>query len=106
MSKQLLGYSIPFRGRLSLDELQPHLYSLPDQPDAIPYITSYYKARWGFCLSHRQREQLPPGDYEVVIESELFDGVLNYGELILKGESEQEVFVSTLFRKRLAPLPI
>ncbi|MBK8973600.1 MAG: DUF4910 domain-containing protein [Hahellaceae bacterium] len=91
----LLGYSIPFRGRLSLDELQPHLYSLPDQPDAIPYITSYYKARWGFCLSHRQREQLPPGDYEVVIESELFDGVLNYGELILKGESEQEVFLST-----------
>lgn len=91
----LVGYSVPFRGRLSLDALQSHLYSLPELPDAIPYITSYYKERWGFCLSHRQREQLPAGDYEVVIESELFDGVLNYGELVLKGESEQEIFLST-----------
>ena len=77
-----LGIASRFRGRLSLDALQSHLYSLPEPPDTIPYITSYHKGTLGFCLSHRQREQLPAGDYEVVIESELFDGVLNYGELV------------------------
>ena len=54
----LLGYSIPFKGRMSLSELKNHLYTLPEQPDAIPYITSYYKERWGFCLTHEQYESL------------------------------------------------
>ena len=91
----LLGYSAPYRAKLSLEALQDHLYSLPEQADAIPYVTSYYKERWGFCLSQNQRDQLKPGEYEVVIDTELFDGVLNYGELILPGQSEQEVFLSS-----------
>jgi aminopeptidase-like protein len=91
----LLGYSIPFKGKMSLAELKEHLYTLPEQSNAIPYITSYYKERWGFCLTHEQFESLDDGEYEVFIDSELFDGELNYGELLIKGESEKEVFLST-----------
>jgi aminopeptidase-like protein len=91
----LLGYSIPFRGRMKLEELQKHLYSLPEKPTAIPYITSYYEQRWGFCLTQEKRDSLEDGEYEVVIDSKLFAGQLNYGELILPGESDQEVFLST-----------
>ena len=91
----LVAYSIPFCGRMKLDELQKHLYSLPEQPNAIPYITSYYEERWGFCLTQEQRESLDDGEYEVVIDSKLFEGQLNYGELILPGESDEEIFLST-----------
>jgi len=91
----LVGYSVPIKKKINLQELNEHLYSLPDQPNAIPYITSYYKERWGFCLSHEQRMQLEDGVYEVHIDSELFDGSLTYGELILKGELSQEIFIST-----------
>jgi aminopeptidase-like protein len=91
----LVGYSTPVRLRMRLAELQAHLYSLPEQPDAIPYITSYYKERWGFCLSQQQRDELVDGDYEVVVDTELFDGSLSYGELVVMGSSTQEVLVST-----------
>jgi aminopeptidase-like protein len=91
----IIGYSIPFKGRLSFDELKKHLHTLPDQPNAIPYITSYYKQQWGFCLTHDQKNTLGDGNYQVVIDSKLFDGQLNYGELLLPGESDQEVFLST-----------
>ena len=91
----LVGYSVPFCGRMKLEELQKHLYSLPEQPNAIPYITSYYEERWGFCLTQEQRNVLADGEYEVVIDSKLFNGQLNYGELILPGESDQEIFLST-----------
>lgn len=91
----IVGYSIPISKKLSLQELEKHLYSLPKQPDAIPYITSYYEERWGFCISENQRNLLEEGEYEVFIDSELFDGSLTYGELIIPGESEQEVFLST-----------
>lgn len=91
----VVGYSIPVDETLTLDELQEHLHSLPDQPDAIPYITSYYKERWGFCLTHKERVKLRDGDYHVFIDSELKDGNLTYGEYILPGESNKEVFLST-----------
>ncbi len=91
----LVGYSIPFRGKIQLSELQEHLYSLPEQPNAIPYITSYYKERWGFCLKQEQRNSLEDGEYEVVIDSKLFSGKLNYGELIIPGETKKEIFLST-----------
>jgi len=91
----LLGYSISFEGSLSLEKLKEHLYTLPEQPDAIPYITSYYKERWGFCLCQNQFDHLEDGDYYVKIKGKHFDGVLNYGELILPGKSQEEVFIST-----------
>jgi aminopeptidase-like protein len=91
----LVGYSIPIHTKLSLSELQSNLYSLPEQPTAIPYITSYYKEHWGFCLSQQQRDRLEDGEYEVLIDSELFDGSLTYGELLIQGKSDKEIFIST-----------
>jgi aminopeptidase-like protein len=91
----VVGYSTPIDQQLPLHELQEHLYSLPDQPNAIPYVTSYYKDRWGFCLSHADRLQLNPGIYRAVIDSELKDGSLTYGECIFPGATKQEIFLST-----------
>jgi aminopeptidase-like protein len=91
----VVSYSTPIKKTLSLSELQKYLHSLPDQPDAIPYVTSYYQERWGFCLTDNQRKMLVEGDYQVYIDSELADGSLTYGELIIHGESEKEVFLST-----------
>lgn len=91
----LVGYSIPVRLKLSLAELQEHLYSLPNQPKAIPYITSYYKERWGFCLSHEERLGLEEGEYEICVDAQLFDGSLTYGEILITGELPKEVFIST-----------
>ncbi|MBZ0089487.1 MAG: DUF4910 domain-containing protein, partial [Thermoanaerobaculia bacterium] len=91
----LLNYSAPFRGRLPLAELRGHLFSRPDRPDAIPYRTSYYKEAWGFCLPQREVEALAAGEYEVVVDTELFDGALSYGELALPGQWEEEVLLVT-----------
>lgn len=91
----LVGYSIPINKKMSLAELNEHLYSLENQPDAIPYITSYYKEHWGFCLTHEQRMKLEDVGYEVVIDSELKDGHLTYGELLIPGKLEEEIFLST-----------
>ena len=91
----LVGYSIPFVGSVSLDELKEHLYTLSDQPNAIPYVTSYYKERWGFCLTQEQFDDLKNGTYKVVVDTSLFDGELNYGELLIKGKSDKEIFLST-----------
>jgi aminopeptidase-like protein len=91
----VVGYSIPVDKEVTLAELQEHLHSLEDQPDAIPYITSYYSPRWGFCLSHLQRLTLSAGTYHVVIDSDLKPGVMNYGEMILPGKETTEVLLST-----------
>ena len=91
----LVGYSVPFEGEISFEELRKHLHTLPDQPNAIPYVTSYYKDRWGFCLSQDQFNTLENGTYKVVIKSTLFDGELNYGELLIEGKSDKEIFLST-----------
>src|ERR1700693_4297169 len=91
----LVSYSVPVDTTVSFEELQQHLYSLPAMPDAIPYVTSYYAPRWGFCLTHKDRLKLVPGEYRVRVESTLNDGCLTYGELILPGTEEREVLVST-----------
>ena len=91
----VLGYSEPVDRLIKLDELLKHLYSDPDRPDAIPYRTSYYHRRWGFCLTHNQLQGLKPGDYRVYIDSTLEPGAMTYGELILPGEGCEEVLIST-----------
>jgi len=91
----VLGYAVPVDGSLTLSELQEHLYSLEDQPDAIPWVTSVYEERWGFCLAHNERAKLEEGTYRVFIDSELKKGSLTYGELIIPGTSSQEIFIST-----------
>lgn len=91
----VLSYSIPVHGYFSLAELTPHLYSLPDQPDLIPYRTSFYQEKWGFCLSHHLLESLEEDTYEVCIDSSLEAGHLTYGEYFLPGESSEEILIST-----------
>ncbi|MCB9350359.1 MAG: DUF4910 domain-containing protein [Lewinellaceae bacterium] len=90
----LLSYSVPVHRRLSLSELKAHLFTLPEQPERIPYRTSYYQENWGFCLAHRQYEALPDGQYEVFIDSSLEAGHLTYGEYYLPGETEEECLFS------------
>jgi aminopeptidase-like protein len=91
----VVGYSTPFEGTLSREELDKPLHSLPDQPDLIPYITSYYSRYWGFCLPHKQRQSLPEDTYEVRIDSTLEAGSLTYGDLLIKGSSNEEILIST-----------
>lgn len=91
----LMSYSVPVDATMSLEELRPHLYSLPDHPDWIPYRTSYYRENWGFCLPHRQIESLRPGRYRVRIDSELKPGSLTYGECVIEGEVDDEVLLFT-----------
>jgi len=91
----VVNYSIPVRRKLSLRDLREHLHSVPDHPDWIPYRTSYYRETWGFCISQRELDALPEGEYEAVIDSSLEDGHLSYGELLLPGETQEEILVST-----------
>jgi aminopeptidase-like protein len=91
----ILGYSEPVDTWLTLDQLNNNLYSLPEQPNAIPYITSYYKRRWGFCITHEQRLSLKDIKYHAVIKSKLFKGQLDYGELIIEGQLKDEILLST-----------
>jgi aminopeptidase-like protein len=90
----VMSYSVPVRRRISLAELKQHIYTLPDQPDLIPYRTSYYAENWAFCMAHRQFERLQDESYEVVIDSSLSDGSLTYGEYLHKGETQDEFLLS------------
>jgi aminopeptidase-like protein len=90
----VVSYSTPVRRRMTLAELRPRLFSLPDHPDWIPYRTSYWTESWGFCLSHRQLAALPEGEYDVCIDSTLAAGSLTYGELLVPGSSTDEVLIS------------
>jgi aminopeptidase-like protein len=94
LNLHVLNYSMPFRGKLSLEELERHLHSLPEQPSLVPYRTSYYREEWGFCLSHEQRARLRPGEYDVLIDTSLVPGSLTYGEVVVPGASPDEVLVS------------
>ena len=91
----VVNYSVPVHERLSLAELKRHLHTLPEHPDWIPYRTSYYDEAWGFCLSQRQLDSLPDGEYEVLIDSTLEAGSLTYGELVVPGTSDDELLIST-----------
>jgi aminopeptidase-like protein len=94
LNLHVVGYSAPFTGKVTLEELQSHLHSLPDQPSLVPYRNSYYKEDWGFCLSHEQRSKLAPGEYDVRIDTTLADGSLTWGEVVVPGRLEDEVLVS------------
>ena len=99
----ILNYSSPFKGKMPLSDLQEHLHSLPDLPKAVPYMTTYYKERWGFCLSHEERQKLTEGLYEVMIDSELKNGHLEIGEAVILGESNEEIlFTSYLCHPSMA----
>lgn len=91
----VVGYSTPVRKRMPLSELREHLHTLPQQPDWIPYRTSYYRPSWGFCLAHRELSQWPDGEYEVVIDADLAPGSLTYAECRIPGNSDREVLVYT-----------
>jgi aminopeptidase-like protein len=90
----LMSYSVPVDARMPLSELRQHLHTMPEQPDWIPYRTSYYAENWGFCLAHRQLEAMPEDGYRVVIDTTLADGHLTYGECLVEGESSDEVLIS------------
>lgn len=91
----VMGYSTPVDRYVSLEELLQYIKVEEGQPEVIPYVTSYYSPRYAFCMSKKQRDALKPGTYHMVIDSCLFDGVLNYGELLLPGSSREEVLLST-----------
>jgi aminopeptidase-like protein len=90
----VVNYSIPVHQKMSLEELKPRLFTIPESPDWVPYRTSYYKENWGFCLSHNQYLQLQEGEYEVYIDSSLEDGHLTYGEYYLPGDTDEEILIS------------
>lgn len=91
----VVGYSLPVDKFVDLQELKSVVYTQPDQPDAIPYVTSYYKECYGFCMSQNQLDKLLEDTYHIVIDSELKEGSLTYGEIIIPGDTEEEVFLST-----------
>lgn len=90
----LMSYSSPVRKKMPLAELRPHLFTLPDHPEWIPYRTSYYQENWGFCLRHADLERLPDDEYDVVIDSSLQSGSLTYGECYVPGEVSDEILIS------------
>ena len=91
----IVGYSLPIDETVSRDVLLEHIYTQPDQPDLIPYVTSYYKERWGFCMSENQKATLTDPTYHVVIDSSLEEGSLTYGELVVPGQTDDEILITT-----------
>lgn len=90
----VVNYSVPVRRTLTMDELRPHLHTVPDHPEWIPYRTSYHREQWGFCLSQRQLDGLGAGPFEVCIDTELRPGALTYGEWVLPGATAREVMLT------------
>lgn len=95
LNLHVMSYSTPVRAQMTRHELEPHLHSLPEQPDLVPYRTSYYRENWGFCLSQRMRDSLGEGPFEVCIDSSLTEGHLSYGECVVPGISSDEVVIYT-----------
>ncbi|MFF4774466.1 DUF4910 domain-containing protein [Microtetraspora fusca] len=94
LNLHVVGYSVPVSATMTLDELRPHLHTLPAQPDLVPYRTGYYAETWGFCLSENTLAALGPGPYEVRVDSTLADGHLTYGEHVIRGSGADEVLIS------------
>lgn len=94
LNLHVVNYSVPVHQKMTLEELKPHLFTLPDHPEWVPYRTSYYKESWGFCLSHQQFLELSEDEYEVCIDATLEPGHLTYGEYYLPGDSTDEVLIS------------
>jgi len=90
----VVSYSVPVRARMTLEELRPRLHTRPDFPEVIPYRTSYYTETWGFCLSQRQLDGMPAGEYDVTIDASLEPGSLTYGEGYVEGSTDDEVLIS------------
>jgi aminopeptidase-like protein len=95
LNLHVLNYSVPLNKKVNLSTLKEHLFTIPENPDWIPYRTSYYSENWGFCMSYNELQKLKEGDYEVFIDSSLTQGSLTYGEAFLKGKSQKEVLIST-----------
>ncbi|WP_107840315.1 DUF4910 domain-containing protein [Metasolibacillus meyeri] len=95
LNLHVVNYSEPIDKWLSLDELKQYIHTIPHLPEAVPYVISYYKERWGFCMSQNQLESLEDGQYHVYIESEKIDGELNFAQIVLPGKSKKEVLIST-----------
>lgn len=91
----LVGYSEPIEVELRLEDLLKNLHSLPEQPNAIPYITSYYEKRWGFCISEIDKKALPKGVYKIKISTTKIPGTLDIGEIYIKGKTKKEILIST-----------
>lgn len=91
----VMGYSVPVDKWVNLEELKAHIFTQPDQPDVIPYVTSYYKERYGFCMSEHQKNALPEGRYHMYIDSELIDGSLTYAEAVLLGALKEEILFTS-----------
>lgn len=91
----IMGYSLPINKVISREELLEHIYTQPEQPDWIPYVTSYYKERWGFCMTENQKRNLKDKSYKVIIDSDFKEGSLTYGELIIPGKSKEEVLLTS-----------
>ena len=91
----ILHYSVPVNKTVSLEELKQHITTLPEQPDLIPYASSYYEERWGFCMAYNDFIKLEEGEYHVYIDSELKDGSLTYGEILIPGDRDEEIFFSS-----------
>jgi len=91
----IVGYSLPIDKVVSREELMEHVYTMPDQPNWIPYVTSYYKERWGFCMTENQKQTLTDHEYHVVIDSTLEDGSLTYGELVIPGQTDDEILMTS-----------
>ena len=84
-----------YLSQMNLEKLNKHLHSIPEKPNSIPYVTSYYKKNWGFCIEHNKRKKLKKGNYKVYIKSELKKGSLSIGEIKIKGRSNKEFLIST-----------
>jgi aminopeptidase-like protein len=94
-SLHVLGYSLPVDAVLPLDELRSHVFTHRDDPDLVPYRTSYWEEQWGFCMTRHQLESLEEGNYHVVIDADLEPGSLTFGEMVVPGAMDAEFLLST-----------